>query len=226
MKPFPTPSALLVLLLALSPVAWAGTLVDLAAEASQMAPNDLARATVFAEASGPTPKAVATQVNQLMAEAMRTAKGYGKVKSQSGGSSTYPVYAKGGKIEAWHMRSDLILESRDTEALSELVGKMQGSLGVAGVQFVPAPETQKQAEDLAIQEAITAFQARARLVAQALGRSYKIKQFSINTAGQQRPPVMYRKSLPMMAEAASPMPMEAGDSQVQVSISGQIELAD
>ena len=36
---------------------------------------------------------------------------------------------------------------------------------------------------------------------------------------------MFRAAKAMMAEAA-PMPIEAGDSQVTTSVSGQIELAD
>lgn len=225
MKNTLTLPALLSLLL-FSAAGWAGTLVDISAEASHPASNDLVRATVFTEASGPSPKALARQVNGLMAEAGQTAKSYAKVKVQSGNTSTYPSYGKGGKIDAWRMRSELVLESRDTESLSELVGKLQDSLGVASLQFLPAPETQKQAEDQAIKAAIAAFQARAALVGQTLGKSYKIKQMSINTSGHYRPPVMYRKAAPMMAEAAAPMPMEAGESQVQVNVSGQIELAD
>ncbi|MGB4468981.1 MAG: SIMPL domain-containing protein [Azovibrio sp.] len=217
--------ALLFLLLP-SPASWAGTRVDIAADASYPASNDLARATVFAEASGPNPKALARQINGLMAEAGQIAKSHGKVKVQSGNTSTYPNYGRSGKIEAWRMRSELVLESRDMESLSELVGKLQESLGVASIQFMPAPETRKQAEDQAVKAAIAAFQDRAARVGQILGKPYKIEQMSINTSAHYRPPVMYRKAGPMMAEAAAPMPMEAGESQVQVSINGRIELAD
>lgn len=218
-------NALLFSLL-LCPVAWAGTLVDISAEAMQEAPNDLAQATVFAEASGLAPKALAAQVNGQMAEAANTAKAYPRVKSRSGATFTHPNYGKNGRIDSWRMRSELVLESGDTEALSELLGKLQEKLGVANVQFLPKPDTRKSAEDQAIQAAIAAFQARAQLVAKTMGKSYKIKQMSINSAAQGRPPVLqYRKASSILSEAA-PMPMEAGESQIQVHINGQIELAD
>ena len=216
----------LLSLLFFAQAGWAGPLVDISAEASRPAANDLVRATLFAEASGPTPKSLSAKINALMADALRTSKGQGGVKAQSGGTRTYPVYGKNGQIESWRMRSELVLESRDTDKLSELVGRLQESLGVASLQFMPAPETQKQAEDQAIRAAIAAFQARAALVGETLGKPYKIKQMSINTSGMHRPPVFYRKAAPMMAEAAAPMPMEAGESDVQVQINGQIELAD
>ena len=120
-----------------APVLAAPTTIDLSAEASRAAANDLARATVFAEATGATPGELAKRINSLIADSLKTAKGYASIKTQSGGTHTYPVYAKGGKIDAWRMRSDLTLESSDPSALSELLGKLQASLGVSGVVMLP-----------------------------------------------------------------------------------------
>ncbi len=225
MRPALALPALLSFLL-LSQAGWAGSLIEISAEASRPAANDLVRATLFAESSGPTPKHLSAKINTLMAEALRISKGQGGIKAQSGDTRTYPVYGRNGQIESWRMRSELVLESRDADRISEVVGRLQENLGVASLQFMPAPETQKQAEAQAIRDAIAAFQARADLVGETLGKSYRIKQMSINTSGMHRPPVLYRKAAPMMAEAAAPMPMEAGESDVQVQVSGQIELAD
>lgn len=201
------------------------TTIDLSADASRPAANDLARATVFAEATSASPGESAKKVNAMVAEAVSAAKGYSRVKVQTAGTHTYPVYAKGGKIESWRMRSDIVLESGDTAALSELVGKLQGSLGVSNVTLQPAPETRKKAESEATLEAIAAFKARAKLVADALGKPYRIKHLSLG--GQQyRPPVPMMRAAPMAAMEAAPMPMEAGESQVTATVSGQIELVD
>lgn len=201
------------------------TTIDLSAEASRPAANDLARATVFAEATSASPGESARKVNTMVAEAVSTAKGYSRVKVQTAGTHTYPVYAKGGKIESWRMRSDITLESSDTAALSELVGKLQANLGVSNVSLQPSPETRKKAESEATLEAIAAFRARAKLIADALGKPYRIKHLSLG--GQQyRPPVPMMRAAPMAAMEAAPMPMEAGESQISVTISGQIELGD
>jgi predicted secreted protein len=215
---------LLAALLASSALA-APTLLDLSAEASRPAANDLARATVFAEATGSTPGELSGRIKSLIADSLKTAKGYATVKTQSGGTNTYPVYAKGGKIESWRMRSELALESGDTAALSELIGKLQASLGVSNLVMLPAPETRKKAENEAMLDAVNAFKSRAKLLADALGKPYRIKQLSVNSSG--RPPVM-----PMMrasaayAPDAAPMPVEGGDSQVSATVSGQIELVE
>jgi predicted secreted protein len=197
--------------------------VELSAEASRPAVNDLARATVSAEASSATPGELSRQVNSLIAEALKTAKAYPGIKTQSGGTGTYPIYAKGGKIESWRMRSELALESPDTAALSELLGKLQVSLGISSLVLQPAPETRKKAEDQAMIDAILAFKARASVIAEALGKTYQIKQLTVNTSGRIIQP-SYRSAARAMAADASPMPMEAGESQVSATVSGQIEL--
>ena len=208
-----------------APVASATT-IDLGAEASRSAPNDLARATLFAEATGPAPADAAKKVNAQIGEALATAKGYARVKVQSGITQTYPVYAKGGKIESWRMRSELSLESGDTAALSELIGKLQASLGLAGITLMPAPDTRKKAEADATLDAIAAFRARAKLVADALGKPYRIKHMSIGQQGYRSPMPMMRAAPVAAAAEMAPLPVEAGESQVSVTINGQIEIAD
>jgi predicted secreted protein len=225
---FPPALYTLSLLLALFavPVVAVPTTIELSTEAARAAPNDLARATVFAEATGATPGELAKRINNLIADGLKTARGYSNVKTQSGGTHTYPMYAKGGKIDTWRMRSDLTLESSDAGALSELLGKLQTALGVSSVVMLPAPETRKKAENEAMLDAITAFKARAKLLADALGKPYRIKQISVNTNG--RPPVMpmMRANAAFSSADAAPMPMEAGESQISANVSGQIELIE
>lgn len=214
------------LLLALSlPIpAWAAPIVvELSAEASRPAANDLIRATVAAEASGTTPGELARQVNSLIAEALKTAKAYPGIKTQNSGATSYPVYAKNGKIESWRMRSELALESSDSAALSELLGRLQQNLGVSGLVLQPSAETRKKVEDQAMIDAIGAFKARASVVAEALGKTYRITQLTVNTSGRTAQP-MVRGAVRAMAVDAAPMPVEAGESQVTATVSGQIEL--
>ena len=201
------------------------TTIELSSEASRAAVNDMVRATAFAEASGATPGELSKQVNVLIAEALKTAKGYPGVKTQSGGTSTYPIYTKNGKIESWRMRSQISLESGDTEALSQLLGKLQTSLGVSDLVMQPSPETRKKVENEAMLDAIAGFKERARIVADAMGKSYRIKQLSVNTSGRIVQP-MFRAAAKTMAAEAAPMPMEAGESQVSASVAGQIELLE
>ncbi|MGB8883418.1 MAG: SIMPL domain-containing protein, partial [Azonexus sp.] len=74
--------------------AGAGTTVDLTAEASRPAANDMVRATVFAEASGSNPAELARRVNQDIAEGLKIIKAKPGISVKSGHQSTFPVYGQ------------------------------------------------------------------------------------------------------------------------------------
>ena len=207
--------------------AGAGTTVDLTAEASRPAANDMVRATVFAEASGTNTGELARRVNQDVAEGLKVIKARPGVSVKSGRQSTFPVYGQNQKIESWRIRSELILESRDTAAVSELLGQLQQMrLAISDVSQTPTPETRRKVEDEATREAIAAFRQRAAVVAEVLGKPYKIRHLSIHQSGQMPPMPMLRASRgAMVAEAAAP-PLEAGESLVTTNVSGQIEVDD
>lgn len=221
------PAALLgVAAFALPPAAGAGPLVELSAETSRPAANDLIRATVYAEATAADPAEVAKQVNQEIAEALRTIKAKPGVTVKSGGQHTYPVYGNNRRIESWRMRADLLLEAKDGAALSELLARLQQmKLALAGVSQLPSPATRAAVEEGVVQDAIRAFEAKAALVARTLGKPYRIKRLNIQQGGTPPVPVLRAARLEMAADAA-PVPIEAGESQVSATVAGEIELAD
>jgi predicted secreted protein len=205
----------------------AGIVVDLNAEASRLAPNDLARAQAYIELGDSTPSALAKKVNVIMQSALATCRPYTTVKVRSGNTSTYPVYGKNGRtIDSWRMRSELLLESKDQAALSELLGKLQNDLAVGQLTLQPSEETTRQTENEAIADGIAAFNARAKIVADSLGKSWRVLHMNVNhTGGMPTPRPMMMRSKGVMAEAVmADMPVEAGESRIAVSISGQIEI--
>lgn len=202
------------------------TTVELSAEASQSAPNDLATAVLYAERNGPNPAAVAREVNRDIAAALEIARARADIKVQSGNTSTWPVYAQDGKgrITAWRMRSEIQLESRNLAAMSELVGELQSSLALGHIAMQPAPETRRKAVDEATVGALRAFEQRAALIAGALGKKHRIAHLAIGDSGFQ-PPMPRMRAAAMAAEVAS-APLEGGESQISVHVSGRIELTD
>ena len=200
----------------------AGTVVEFSAEASRAAANDLARASAFVEASGPDAAELARRVNATIAAALETAKSHPTVRTRSGTTSTYPVYAKAtSRIDAWRMRSEILLESRDVPALARLIGRLQASLGVSQILLLPSPETRRSAEQEATADAIAAFKARAGLIAASMGGTYRIVRVALSGGG--RPP-----AVPVLRSAAAMgngAPIEPGESTVTVVASGEIELS-
>jgi len=211
---------------AMTPLAYPGTTIDLNAEASRPAANDMVRASIYSESTGNNPAELARRVNQEIAEALKVIKSKSAVSVKSGQQSTYPVYGQGQKIESWRMRSELILESKELATVSELIAKLQQMrLALGSVNQLPSPETRRQVEDETTRDAIRAFQSRAEVVADQLGKKWKIKHLSIQQGGGMPMPMMRASRSAMMAEAV-PAPLEAGESQLTTTISGQVELAD
>lgn len=208
----------------MTPLVYAGTTIDLNAEASRPAVNDMVRASIYSESTGNNPAELARRVNQDIAEALKVIKTKSAVSVKSGQQSTYPVYGQGQKIESWRMRSELILESKELATVSELIAKLQQMrLALGSVVQLPSPETRRPVEDETTRDAIRAFQSRAEVVADQLGKKWKIKHLTIQQGGSM--PIMRTSRSAMMAEAA-PAPLEAGESQLTTTISGQVELAD
>lgn len=201
--------------------------VDLSAEASRSAPNDLAQATAYVEATDAQPAELSRKVNAAIAAALERIKAYPDIKASTSGISTWPVYARNGQtIEAWRMRSTISLESRNISAMSDLLGELQTDLAVTSVVMQPAPETRASVADLAATDAIRAFEARATSIGETLGKRYRLRHLSINYGGTQGPIHPMMRSGMMAAEASAPAPLEGGESQIVVNISGTIELID
>lgn len=217
---------LLAGILLIAPLAQAGAIIELAAEASRPAANDMVRATIYSEASGSNPADLARRVNQEITEALKVIRDKPAVSVKSGQQSTYPIYGKEQKIESWRMRSELILESKELATMSELIGKLQQMrLALGAVSQMPSPETRRQIEDETTRDAIRAFQSRAAVAAEQLGKTWRIKQLNIQQGGGMPLPMMRASRGAMLADAA-PAPLEAGESNVTTTINGQIELAD
>lgn len=209
------------------PLAHAGALIELSAEASRPAANDLIQAQVYAEANAGNPAEVARLVNRDLNEALQLIKKTTGVTVKSGNQNTYPIYGNGRRIEGWRMRADLLLESKDSAAISELLARLQQmKLALGNVSQMPSPATRKEVEAGVTRDAIRAFEARAAVIAETLGKSYRIKRLSIQQSGFAQPMPMLRAAKMEMASAVAPAPIEAGESQVSTTVSGEIELAD
>lgn len=201
--------------------------LELSAEASRSLPNDLAAVQAYVEQTDAVPADLAKRVNQRMTEALALVKAYPSVKVKTSGSQTTPVYTPKtpGHIEAWHMRSSISLESRDIGALSELVGKLQTLLAVGQLSIGFAPETRTKATDDAMVDALKAFQARAAIAAQALGKQWRVKNINVSQGGGPQP-YMRAMKVSMSGAADTATPIEAGEGSVTVTVNGSVELLD
>jgi predicted secreted protein len=202
--------------------------IELQADAQREVANDTLSASLFVELNDANPAALANAINKAANEALRAARDYKSVHVHSGNNQTYPVYAKGNVLQGWRGRAEIRLESRDFEAASGLIGKLQAGMQLGSLSFSVSPEARRQAENELITEAIGAFKARAEIVRGALaGRGYRILRLNVNSGASAPPPrfPMARALAAGAPEVAAPN-LEGGVSLVAVTVGGAIEVLD
>lgn len=196
--------------------------VNLSAQAEREVANDTITAVLAADAEGADPAALADGVNRAMRDALKVAEGYRNVKARSLNYQTWPVYDK-QRVARWRVRQELRLESRDFAQATELIGRLQSSLVVAGMSVGLSPEARKQAENALIVEALAAFHERAGIVRDAQkAKGYRVKELQVGTGGGMQPR-LFAAQRSAAASVATPS-VEPGGSVIQVSVSGSIQL--
>ena len=199
--------------------------VQLQAQQIESVSNDTMHVTLntFGEASEPA--SLATRINDDMAWALGIAKRQQAVTAGTGAYQTYPVY-KDKVLKGWRGEQSLTLEGRDSRAMSRLVGELQAKLQVKSMSFSVSDEKRTEVENRLIGQALDAFKARATIVVDNLhATGYRIVDMTISTDSR-RPPTPYpvgRMVATMQAE--SHVAVEAGESNVSVTVSGTIELS-
>lgn len=228
------PLALLITGLATSTTALASeqpyNQISLRAEAHRDVAHDQMQVTLYTEDQDTDAARLATTITNTLNHALQTARNHPKISVKMGSRRSYPVHDnKGQKITAWRERADIHLESTDFPQLSTLTGELLQTLKMTNMQFSIAPKTRISSEDQLLKEAISAFQARAKLVSEAFGSTgYKVVNLNLNSSGFSRPPVYARSSKMLSASMAdesfvSPE-IEAGSSQVSIIADGVIEI--
>jgi len=194
--------------------------VTLSASATASVPNDRMLAWLRAEADNADPAAAANAINSRMAKALGRAKATKGVDAATSGYSSFQVTEK-NQPPRWRVAQTLKLESSDFAALSALVSQLQGDGGlvVDGTQFSVSDAARKEAEDSLTQQAIKAWQARATEAARGFGfDGWRVGKVAIQSGDAFRPqPVM--RAMAFDAKTA-PVAVEAGNSEVTVTVSG------
>jgi predicted secreted protein len=201
--------------------------IELQAEAKREVANDTLNASLYVELNDANPAALANAINKAANEALRVATDYKSVRVRSGNNQAYPVYAKGNELQGWRGRAEIRIESRDFEAASGLIGKLQAGMQLASLSFSVSPEARSQAENELIAEAIAAFKARAEIVRGTLAyRGYKIARLNVNSGSSAPPRFPMARALAAGAPEVAAPNLEGGVTVVTVTVGGAIEVLD
>jgi predicted secreted protein len=200
------------------------TLLNLSASERMTLPQDLLSATLRIESRSAEPRKVQDDINKAMTSALTLTKAMPTVKTSTGGYQVYEQRLE-RNVRVWKGQQTLQLESKDSAALLDLVGRLQGAgFAVSGLNWSLSPERAESVRDDLMVKAIGKLRAKAALVARTLGKSgYELTDISLDGAPQPVP--MYRAARMEMAMAAdgavAPPVAEAGETEVVVGVTAR-----
>lgn len=171
---------------------------------------------------------VTKELSQTVSAVLSDAKKQDKVKISSGNYYVRPQNDKDGKVTGWQGQSQLLFESTDITAASELAAKYQNQMPVANVSFTVSKKARFEAEQALMTDAVQLFNQRAQAMTSALGYDhFKIKDMQLGSSGgMYRSPKSYNERGLMMAASADSIPIDSGTEDITLSLSGAIYLLD
>ena len=188
--------------------------------------NDWVTATIGVTHEDADPAVLAARVNEDMRWALGVAKNDSRVSARTGGYRTYPISdPKRGTLRRWRGGQDLVLESGDPQALSELLGSLQTRLQLRGIQQSVSRKLRESVEGELLAEVIDAYRARAERIAQHMGaKGHRLIELRLDTPGLPPPVHLQARAIAMESDRFAPPPIEAGTSTLRMGASATIAL--
>ncbi len=193
--------------------------VTVSASATASVPNDRMQAWLRAESDNADAAAAANVVNSRMGKALARARAVKGVDAATSGYSSYQITEK-NQPSRWRVAQTLKLEGSDFATLSGLISQLQADgLVVDGTQFSVGDGARTKAEEALTQQAIKAWQARATDAARGFGfDGWRLGRVAIQTGDAIRPQPRLRAM--SVASSVAPVEVEAGNTDVTVTVSG------
>ena len=202
--------------------------VALTAIASVDVTRDLMSVTLTATREGADANSVQSALKQALDSALaeaRPAARPGLVDVRTGNFSMYPRYSTKNTLAGWQGLAELVIEGRDLQAISQLAGRIQ-TMTIARVTQGLSREQREKAEGSVMSQAISRYRAQAAQVTQQFGYvSYVIREVNVGSNDQGGGPVpMLASAKSMGMSADAPLPVEAGQTSVSVTVSGTVQM--
>ena len=204
--------------------------VSLSASGFLDVPQDWLTMSLTTTRDGSDATVVQNQLKQALDAALNVAKATAapqQLEVRTGSIGLYPRYGSTGKINGWQGSAEVILEGRDFVRISTAAGKIQ-TLTMNNMAFSLSREARQKLESDVQALAIERFKSRAAEVAKGFGfTGYTLREIAISSAdqgggnGYPRPVAMQSRA---SVASDAPVPVEAGKSQVNVTVSGTIQL--
>ena len=198
-------------------------IVSVTASATATVPNDRLHAWLRVEVDNPSAAAAAADVNARVTRILAKLKSLPDAQSSTSGYTTQQIVEK-GKPTRWRVVQTIKVEGSDFGAIGEMAGRLQAEDGAAlsGLSFAVSEELRRRTQDAITQQAIAAWRTRAQAAAQGFGApGWRPGRVSIQAGDGPRPYPMMARAEMQMSAAPAPVPLEAGSTDVTVSVTGE-----
>ena len=221
--PFATP----VLANEASKSAVQNNIVSFNAEVEKEVSRDLLQVTLFYQAEGTDLTALNKTISEKLGNALSVAKKESAVEIKNHFRNTSVRYNNQGKQSGWVDRVELVLESKDFQAISKVIGELDGVMVVESTNALVSSEKLMSLENELTQTVLDKFKNKAALIQNSLNmKSYQILDLdvsSVNESGFGARPYMLRA----VGKSSEMSTMDAGDAyleKIKARISARIAL--
>jgi predicted secreted protein len=201
--------------------------IALTAVASVDVSRDMLSITLVASRDASDASAVQSYLKQALDAALaeaRTVARAGQIDARTGNFSLNPRYSSKNTLSGWQGSAELVLEGRDLPGLSQLAGRIQ-SMNIARVSQSLSREQREKAEASAMTQAIGRYRAQAAEVTKQFGyASYTVRELNVSTHEGGPGPVPMFAVRAMAVQADAPLPVEAGQTSVSVTVNGTVQM--
>jgi len=203
--------------------------MTLQATASSEVKQDTVRISLSAEVEAPDQPAAGKKLTAALDDAIKRARDTKGVEVRTGGYNVWPNTNSKGKIGSWRGQGEIVLESKDFEAVAALASKLSDKTAISNISFSLSREAREAEERKLLKEAAQAFKDRALAAANAFGFSgYRLSKLELGGSGGPMPMPRMMGAAAMAKDASggySPdVPLEAGDVTVSIAVNGTIVL--
>jgi len=203
--------------------------VNLSASAQQQAVQDWLRVVVWTSVEGADAMSVQKQLKQAVDQALTQLKPHtqpSQLEVHSGAFGIQPRYNDKGRVSGWQGRADLVIEGRDFARIGQVSGTVP-RMAVESAQFSLSREARQRLEAEVQSQAVQNFRQKAQQLAKDFGfAGYTLRQVTVGSVDRASPvmPMVAMARVAMADAAPSPVPLEAGKDEVQITVNGSVQL--
>ena len=199
-------------------------------EAERQIERDLMQVNLFYQSEGKNLSELNKTVNARLNKAIGIAKQYPAGAIQGNTRNTMVQYDGKGKQSGWLARVELMLESKDSQALSDVINALNDTLAIENISASVSDEKLTHVENELTQAVLEKFKNKALLIQNTLQmKNYRVMDLNISAANEHNyAPVYYeptaKSALTLSESASNAVPLENGKETVRMRVEGRIEL--